>query len=31
MDHLEYEKVVSTITKKTEKLLETDIDTPDET
>lgn len=31
MDHLEYEKVVSAITKKTEKLLETDIDTPDET
>lgn len=31
MDTLEYEKVVSTITKKTEKLLETDIDTDTET
>jgi hypothetical protein len=30
MDTLEYEKVVSTITKKTEKLLETDIDTDTE-
>ena len=30
MDHLEYEKVVSTITKKTEKLLEPDIDTEQE-
>ena len=30
MDQYEYEKVVSTITKKTEKILEADIDTPDE-
>jgi len=30
MDQYEYEKVVSTITKKTEKILEADIDTPEE-
>lgn len=30
MDSYEYEKVVSTITKKTEKILETDIDEPEE-